>query len=99
MELTTVLLDTHTWIWSLFRRSELSAVAQDVIAQARTVYVPPCAFHEITAKHRSGKWLEVESLVGRRPHLLRAQCGIVAPYTAEMAVLSGGDRLGAQRPL
>ncbi|MCF7702438.1 type II toxin-antitoxin system VapC family toxin [Loktanella sp. M215] len=90
MDLTTVLLDTHTWVWSLFRKDELSSVASEVIEQARTVYVPPCAFHEITAKHRSGKWIEVGSIVDRLPLLLRAQGGVVAPYTAEMAVLSGG---------
>lgn len=90
MELTTVLLDTHTWVWSLFRPPELSPAARGVIEQARTIYVPPCAFHEITAKHRSGKWPEVGGIVGRLPHLLRAQGGVVAPYTAEMAMLSGG---------
>lgn len=90
MELTTILLDTHVWVWSLFRTSELSPAARDLIERARTVYVPPCAFHEITAKHRSGKWPEVGDIVARLPHLLRAQGGVVAPYTAEMAVLSGG---------
>ena len=90
MDLTTVLLDTHTWVWSLFRASELSPAARQVIEQARTIYVPPCAFHEITAKHRSGKWPEVGGIVGRLPHLLRAQGGVGAPYSVEMAALSGG---------
>lgn len=90
MDLTTVLLDTHTWVWSLFRSADLSPLARDVILQARTVYVPPCALHEITVKHRSGKWPEVNHIVARLPHLLRAQGGIGAPYTPEMAVLSGG---------
>ncbi|KUF10862.1 type II toxin-antitoxin system VapC family toxin [Pseudoponticoccus marisrubri] len=90
MELSTVLLDTHTWVWSLFKPSELSRPARDVIESARTVYVPPCSFHEITAKHRSGKWPEVGGIVDRLPQLLRAQGGLVAPYTAEMAMLSGG---------
>ena len=90
MDLTTVLLDTHTWVWSLFRTTELSPLAREVIGQARTVYVPPCALHEITAKHRSGKWPEVDHIVGRLPQLLRAQGGVGAPYTVEMAALSGG---------
>lgn len=85
-----MLLDTHTWVWSLFRPSELSPAARHAVEQARTVYVPPCAFHEITAKHRSGKWPEVGGIVGRLPHLLRAQGGVGAPYTVEMAALSGG---------
>ena len=90
MDLTTVLLDTHTWVWGLFSRSELSPTARGVIERARTVYVPPCAFHEIAAKHRSGKWPEMDGKVARLPQLLRAQGGVVAPYTAEMALLSGG---------
>jgi PIN domain nuclease of toxin-antitoxin system len=90
LDLTTVLLDTHTWVWSLFRQTDLSPLAREVIGQARTVYVPPCALHEITAKHRAGKWPEVDHIVGRLPHLLRAQGGVGAPYTVEMAALSGG---------
>lgn len=90
MELTTILLDTHTWVWSLFKQSELSPAARGVIEKAQTIYVPPCAFHEITAKHRSGKWPEAGEIVGRLPQLLRGQGGVVAPYTAEMAMLSGG---------
>lgn len=90
MELTTVLLDTHTWVWSLFQASDLSPTAREVIEQARTVYVAPCSFHEITSRHRAGKWPEVGSVVERLPHLLRAQGGVGAPYTVEMAVLSGG---------
>ena len=86
----TVLLDTHTWVWSLFRASELSDIAHRVIEQARTVYVPPCAIHEITAKHRSGKWPEVGDIVERLHRLLRAQGGVAAAYTVEMAALSGG---------
>ena len=52
--------------------------------------VAPCSFHEITQKHRLGKWPEVGDIVERLPHLLRAQGGAVAPYTATMAMLSGG---------
>lgn len=90
MELSAVLLDTHTWVWSLFRSSELSVPARDVIKHARTVYVAPCSLHEIAARHRSGKWPEVGGIVARLPLLLRAQGGVAAPCTAEMAVLSGG---------
>ena len=85
-----VLLDTHTWVWSLFQSSELDAGARRAIESAQTVYVPPCSFHEIAQKHRSGKWPEVGGIVARLPQLLRVQGGVVAPYTAEMGMLSGG---------
>ena len=88
--MSTVLLDTHTWVWSLFQSTELSPTARATVEDAQTVYVAPCSFHEITQKHRSGKWPEVGPIVGRLPQLLRSQGGLVAPYTAEMAILSGG---------
>jgi len=85
-----VLLDTHTWVWSLLDLPDLDPFARVTIESARTVYVAPCTFHEITQKHRSGKWPEVGAIVNRLPSLLRAQGGVVAAYTAEMAMLSGG---------
>jgi len=88
--MTAVLLDTHAWVWSMLDRPELHPAARVAIEEAQTVYVPPCSFHEITQKHRAGKWPEVGPIVPRLPALLRAQGGVVAPYTAEMAMLSGG---------
>jgi PIN domain nuclease of toxin-antitoxin system len=85
----TVLLDTHTWAWSLFQPAKLSQAAYQAIEGASLVYVAPCTFHEITQKHRSGKWPEVGAISGRLISLLEAQGGIVAPYTARMAILSG----------
>jgi PIN domain nuclease of toxin-antitoxin system len=88
--MTTVLLDTHTWVWSLFAPSALSQTAKASIETAQTVTLAPCSFHEITAKHRSGKWPEVGPIIARLPQLLAAQGGVVAPYTAGMAMHSGG---------
>lgn len=88
--MSVVLLDTHAWVWSLFASSALSYNARKAIETAQTVLVAPCSFHEITQKHRLGKWPEVSGIVERLPHLLRAQGGEVAPYTATMAMLSGG---------
>ena len=88
--MTTVLLDTHAWVWSLFAAAELSGPARQAIEAAQTVLVAPCSFHEIAQKHRLGKWPEVSGIVGQMPQLLRAQGGMVAPYTATMAMLAGG---------
>lgn len=88
--MTALLLDTHSWVWSLFQSEQLSAKASAAMAEATTVYVAPCSFHEITTKHRLGKWPEVAKIIPRLPQLLRAQGGEVAPYTAEMAMRSGG---------
>jgi len=96
--LRTVLLDTHTWVWTLFQSSSLDPVARGLIEAAQLIYVAPCSFHEITQKHRSGKWPEVGGIIPRLPQLLRAQGGTVAPYTAEMAMLSGGMDWGHRDP-
>lgn len=88
--MSVILLDTHVWAWSLFEPSKLSPAAIKAIEKATEVYVPPCAFHEITQKHRSGKWPEAGNVVGRLISLLEAQAGLVAPYTARMAIMSGG---------
>ena len=88
--MSAVLLDTHAWVWSLFASENLSEAARHAITEAQTVLVAPCSFHEIAQKHRLGKWPEVDGIVQRLPQLLRAQGGEVAPYTATMAMLSGG---------
>lgn len=88
--MSVALLDTHAWVWSLFDSAALSDSAREAIETAQTVLVAPCSFHEITQKHRLGKWPEVGGIVKRLPQLLRAQGGVVAPYTATMAMLSGG---------
>ncbi len=88
--MSAVLLDTHTWMWSLLQSPRLAAGAVSAIEAATTVYVPPCSFHEITQKHRLGKWPEIGDIVERLPSLLEAQGGLVAPYTARMAMMSGG---------
>ena len=87
--MTALLLDTHAWVWSLFAARELGEAPARAIATATTVYVAPCTFYEIAQKHRLGKWPEMGSVVARLPQLLRAQGGQVAPFTAEMAMLSG----------
>lgn len=88
--MTSVLLDTHTWVWSLFASTRLSEQARKAISDAQTVYIAPCSLHEITQKHRLGKWPEMDGIVGRLMQLLRAQGGSIAPYSGEMAILSGG---------
>lgn len=88
--MTAILLDTHAWVWSLFESPSLSVGARRAIETAQTVFVAPCCFHEIKQKHRVGEWPEVGPVVTSLPRLLRAQGGVVAPYTATMAMLAGG---------
>lgn len=84
-----VLLDTHTFIWSLFLSSELSATARTMIETADVAYVTPISFYEITQKHRLGKWPELDPVIDRLLPLWRAQGTEIAPCTAEIAFLAG----------
>lgn len=86
--MTAVLLDTHAFVWGLYASPDMGSVARRVMLSAQTVYVPPCAFHEITMKHRAGKWPLPEADVLALPQMLARQGGVVAPYTAAMAMLA-----------
>ena len=63
--MTAVLLDTHTWAWSLAGDDRLSKPALAAIEAVDTVLVSPITFFEIAQKVRLGKWPEMEPFVGR----------------------------------
>lgn len=87
--MTTLLLDTHAWVWSLFDPDALQVSAREAIGAAQTVALAPCSFYEITRKARLGKWPAVEPLLPQLQGLLCRQGGIVAPFTADMAIRAG----------
>ena len=93
-----VLLDTHTFIWSLFLSSELSATARGMIEAADAAYVAPISFYEITQKHRLGKWPELDPVIDQLLPLWRAQGTEIAPYTAEIAFLAGAMQWSHRDP-
>jgi PIN domain nuclease of toxin-antitoxin system len=63
--MTCVLLDTHSFVWSLLLSSALSPAARAMIEAADAVYVAPVSFYEITQKHRLGKWPELDLVIDR----------------------------------
>ena len=73
-----VLLDTHTWAWSLTDDNRLSKKAISAMTNAETVLVCPISFFEIGQKVRLGKWPEMKSHVDRLPEILEEQGGSVA---------------------
>ena len=81
-----VLLDTHAWVWSFADEAQLSPPARAAIAAADVVYVSPISFFEIGQKVRHGKWPEMAALAPRLADILREQGGVVAPFTAEIAL-------------
>jgi PIN domain nuclease of toxin-antitoxin system len=87
--LTAILLDTHTWAWSLTGDRQLSVKATEAIEAAQSVLVSPISFFEIAQKVRLGKWPQMERFVDRLPALLIEQGGGIAALAPEVCVAAG----------
>jgi PIN domain nuclease of toxin-antitoxin system len=87
--MTAVLLDTHTWAWSLGGDDRLSKPALAAIGAADTVLVSPITFFEIAQKVRIGKWPEMEPFIGQLTALLAEQGGSVASLDPAICVAAG----------
>jgi PIN domain nuclease of toxin-antitoxin system len=87
--LTTLLLDTHVWAWSLTNDTRISERAREKIAEAGTILVSAISFFEIGQKVRLGKWPEMAAYVDRLPALLERQRGVVASLEAADCLLAG----------
>jgi len=84
-----LLLDTHTWAWSLAGSDRLSKSALAAIGGADSVLVSPISFFEIAQKVRLGKWPEMEPFVDRLSALLEQQGGTIADFNPEICVMAG----------
>jgi PIN domain nuclease of toxin-antitoxin system len=87
--LTNVLLDTHSWAWSLAGDERLSKPAFAAMKAADSVLVSPITFFEIAQKVRLGKWPEMEPFVSQLPALLDRQGGLVAGFGPAICVAAG----------
>jgi PIN domain nuclease of toxin-antitoxin system len=96
--LTDVLIDTHVLVWSLVDPSLLPSQARSLLLSGATIYVPPCALHEITLKVRKGKWDEMLPHASSLELLCIKQGFHIAAYTGRMAMLSGSMEWGHADP-
>lgn len=87
--MSAVLLDTHTWAWTLAGDTRLSKQAASAVGVADAVLVSPISFFEIAQKVRLGKWPEMEAFVGKLPELLEQQSGAIADLNAAICVTAG----------
>lgn len=87
--MTAVLLDTHTWAWSLAGDERLSKPALAAIAAADMVLVSPITFFEIAQTVRLGKWPEMEPFVEDLAALLGEQGGSVAGFDPAVCLAAG----------
>lgn len=84
-----VLLDTHSWAWSLTADPRLSSAARAVLDQADSVFVSPISFFEIAQKVRLGEWPEMQPFLDRLAALLDEQGGNLAPLDPATCTMAG----------
>ncbi|WP_147114466.1 type II toxin-antitoxin system VapC family toxin [Tateyamaria sp. syn59] len=84
--MTSVLLDTHSWVWTLTDDPRLTQAARAAITNAAQVHVSPISFFEIGQKVRIGKWPEMEPHVHKLASYLRDQGGAVATMTPDICI-------------
>ena len=84
--MSSVLLDTHAWVWSFANDALLSSRARTAIREADTVYVSPISFFEIGQKVRTGRWPEMQGRVKELPAILKEQGGSIATLTPEICM-------------
>ena len=87
--LTAVLLDTHTWAWSITRDRRLSRQAFLAIEQADTVFVSPISLFEIGLKVRAGRWPEMAAVIDDLLDYLERQDGRVAALSPSVCLAAG----------
>lgn len=87
--MTSVLLDTHAWTWSLTGDDRITTRALAAIDEADTVFVSPITFFEIAQKVRIGKWPEMVAFIDRLPSLLQSQGGVLAAFGPSICLEAG----------
>ena len=87
--LTTLLLDTHVWAWSLTDDRRISKRAREAITEAETILVSAISFFETAQKVRLGKWPEMAPYVEQMPALLASQRGVAAALEAADCLIAG----------
>ena len=77
--LTTLLLDTHVWAWSLTADHRISDTARRGLRPRNLIVVSAITFFEIAQKVRIGKWPEMAPHVERLAELLADQGAMALP--------------------
>ena len=83
-----VLLDTHTWAWSLLG-VRLTSHAREVLQGSALIMVSPVSIFEICQKVRLGQWADMEPKVTTLQKALSDQGGHWAELSADVAHLAG----------
>lgn len=84
--MTHYLLDTHTFLWTIFESTRLSVQVRSILSDCEnTVYVSSVTFWEISLKFNLGK-LELETYTPEQlPHLAKELDFLMLPIEPEQA--------------
>jgi len=87
--MTHYLLDTHTFLWTLFESTRLSVQVRSILSDCEnTVYVSSVTFWEISLKFHLGK-LELETYTPERLlHLAKELDFLILPINQKKRLIS-----------
>lgn len=89
--MTTLLLDTHAYVWAVTAPQLLSDRAAKAIADtANTLLVSAASAWEMAIKYRAGKWPEAEVLLEQHDNVLERLGAHTQPISAADAIRAGG---------
>ena len=86
--MSSYILDTHTWSWSLIS-SLLPQRVSEVLDEAAGAQISAISLYEIRQKVRLGKWDQMAAHASNLQNLLDAQGIRLVAVTAEIADLAG----------
>lgn len=88
--MTTVLLDTHAYVWALTAPDRLSDPARQAIqTPTNTLLVSAATAWEMAIKNRAGKWPEADLLLSQHDDLTYRLGAQRLDITAEAAIRAG----------
>lgn len=89
--MTTLLLDTHAYVWAVTAPHLLSDRATTTIVDpANTLLVSAASAWEMAIKHRVGKWPEAEVLLDQHDRVVERLGARTQPISAADAIRAGG---------
>lgn len=91
MDVTALLLDTHTYVWAVTEDHKLSHAARTALQDpSAALLVSAATAWEMAIKHRAGRWPEAEPLLLQHQDLCRRLRAQALPITAADAIRAGG---------
>lgn len=89
--MTTLLLDTHAYVWAVTAPHLLSDRAATAIADhANALLVSAASVWEMAIKYRAGRWPEAEVLLDQHDRVVERLGARMQPIIAADAIRAGG---------